>query len=223
MLSRIRRGLEAHRFKFLLGGLILIILLRAFAEVDREFGQGVVGVGLGLPLFGLLVSTDSRRRLIIAVILAFAAAASSGGVVSGALSVRQSGALEVSFLLLVFTTVVVFAGVFRSPRVTGDVLAGAIAGFILLGLTWAALLALLESRHALSFAVVARGVSPTYNDLVYFSFVTLMTIGYGDITAMTEPARALVICEGLTGVAFNTIVLALLVSKYLVHSEARAE
>jgi uncharacterized membrane protein len=60
--------------------------------------------------------------------------------------------------------------------------------------------------------------APTYNDLVYFSFVTLMSIGYGDVVALGGPARMLVICEGITGVAFNTIVLALLVSKYLVHS-----
>ena len=218
MPSGIRRRLEAHRFKFLLCGLVLIIIFRAFAEGDREFGQGVVAIGLGLPLFGLLASTESRTRFVIALILALGALASSGGVVSGALSVRQSAALEVSFLLLVFTTVMVFAGVFRSRKVTGDVLAGAIAGFVLLGLTWGAALALVQSRHAQSFLVAATGTPPTYDDLLYFSFVTLMTIGYGDITAMAQPARALVIFEGLTGVAFNTIVLATLVSKYLVHT-----
>ena len=47
----------------------------------------------------------------------------------------------------------------------------------------------------------------------------MMSIGFGDIVPVTPVARSLVICAGLTGVAFNTIVLALLVSKYLVHSE----
>jgi uncharacterized membrane protein len=219
MFERARRGLRAHRFKILLAGLALIVFVRAFRGVDEEFGEGVTTVGLGLPLFALLVSTGTRYRRAIALLLAVGALASSAGVLSGSVSVRQSAALEVSLAFLLFTTVVVFATVFRSPRVTGDVLAGAIAGFVLLGLCWASVHALLESRHARSFTVVASGAPPTYDDLVYFSFVTLMTIGFGDIVPITEPARALVICQGITGVAFNTIVLALLVAKYLAHGE----
>jgi uncharacterized membrane protein len=219
MRTAIRAWLQAHQFKVLLGGLLTIIVLRAFAEVEQQFGEGAAVVGLALPLFALVSVTETRHRLVIAVVLALAAAASSAGVVSGALSVRESAALELSLVFLAFTTLVVFAGVFRSPRVTGDVLAGAVAGYILLGLVWAGVHALVEAYRPHSYAVATNAAgAPTYNDLVYFSFVTLMSIGYGDVVALGGPARMLVICEGITGVAFNTIVLALLVSKYLVHS-----
>ena len=218
MFTWIRTWLPAHRFQVLLWGLLLIIILRAFAEIDQEFGEGVAAIGLALPLFALFSATETRHRLVVTVVLAMSAAVSSAGVLSGALSVRQSAALEANVAFLGFVTFLVFAGVFRSSRVTGDVLAGAIAGYILLGLDWAGVHALVEAYRPQSYSLTTGGPL-SYNDLVYFSFVTLMSIGYGDITPVTGPARVLVICEGITGVAFNTIVLATLVSKYLVHSE----
>jgi hypothetical protein len=224
MFAEIRTQLHAHRFRVLLWGLILLIVLRSFAEAEEEFGQGIAFIGLALPLFVLFAASDSRQRLAIGLLLAMAAAASSAGVVSGTLSVRQSGALEANLVFLAFTTVFVFGAVRRSPRVTGDVLAGAVAGYVLLGLTWASAHALLEANQAHSFIKTATSFSDsvTFNDIVYFSFVTMMSIGYGDIVPVTAPARALVIVEGITGVAFNTIVVALLVSKYLAHNDEAA-
>jgi hypothetical protein len=212
--------LRTHRYKVLLCGLLLVMVVRAFAGAEQQFGEGVVAIGLFLPLFVLFAAAETRHRLAIAVLLALGAATSSAGVASGVLSVRQSAAIELSLTFLAFTTFVVFGGVFRSPRVTGDVLAGAVAGYILLGLTWAGVHALVQVHRPGSYAMALHpGGAATYADLVYFSFITLMSIGYGDVVPTAGPARVLAICEGITGVAFNTIVLALLVSKYLVHSE----
>jgi uncharacterized membrane protein len=219
MFAEIRAHLQAHRFKVLLWGLILLIVLRSFADVEQEFGEGVVVVGLALPLFVLFAVSEHRHRFIVGLLLAVASAGSSAGVITGTLSVRQSGALEANLVFLAFTTLAVFGAVRGSPRVTGDVLAGAIAGYVLLGLAWAGAHALVEANRPHSYLMVGGAAGPlTYNDLIYFSFITMMSIGFGDLVPVTPPARALVICEGITGVAFNTIVLALLVSKYLAHS-----
>jgi hypothetical protein len=219
MPATVTAWLRAHRYKVLLCGLLLVMVVRAFAGAEQQFGEGVAAIGLALPLFVLFAAAETRHRLGIAILLALGAATSGAGVVTGTLSVRQSAAIELSLLFLAFTTFVVFAGVFRSPRVTGDVLAGAIAGYMLLGLTWAGVHALVQVHRPGSYALALHpGGSATYADLVYFSFVTLMSIGYGDVVAVSGPSRVLVICEGITGVAFNTIVLALLVSKYFVHS-----
>jgi len=48
---------------------------------------------------------------------------------------------------------------------------------------------------------------------VYFSYVSLLTIGYGDITPVSAGARTLVVLEGLLGMAFTTVLLAVLVAK----------
>jgi hypothetical protein len=161
----------------------------------------------------------------VAVLLGLATVAAHAGVAAGVFTVRSGRALEANLVLTGFTTLVVFAEVFRSRRVTSDVLAGAVAGYVLLGLTWASAFAVLEAGHPLAFTGGGQraGGILSYRDLVYFSFITLMSVGFGDITPLSPMARALVVFEGLTGVAFNTIVLALLVSKYLVHSERGAE
>lgn len=49
---------------------------------------------------------------------------------------------------------------------------------------------------------------------MYFSFVTLATLGYGDITPVSSPARAVAVLEAITGIDFTTIVLARLVALY---------
>lgn len=219
MFGEIRARLRQHQFKVLLWGLILVIVWRAFAGVEEEFGEGIAIIGLILPALALISMSQRGARLAFAGVLAAAAMGSSAGVLSGALSVRQAATLEANLAFMGFTTAVVFAAVFRSPRVTGDVLAGAIAGYILLGLSWAGVHALVETYRPHSYHVALAQGPLSFNDLTYFSFVTLMSIGFGDITPVSDSARALVICEGITGVAFNTIVLALLVSKYLAHSE----
>ena len=223
MFASIRASLEAHRYKVLLWGLLMVLVVGSFASQDEQFGEGAVAIGFSLPVLAVLASLGSRTRVgrWVATILAFAAFSTSGVVASGKLSALESGALFVNVAFLVLTTVFVFLGVFRSPRVTGDVLAGAIAGYMLLAFTWGACYALLEATHRQSFAATSSAIPHVlnYNDLVYFAFIAMLSIGFGDIVPVTEIARALVICTGITGVAFNTIVLALLVSKYLVHNE----
>jgi hypothetical protein len=223
MFPSFRARLEAHRYKVLLWGLLLVLILGSFGGHDEEFGQGSVAIGFSLPVLAVLASLGSRTRVgrYVAAVLAFAAFSTSGIVATGMLSALQSGALVVNVAFLLLTTFFVFVGVFRSPRVTGDVLAGAVAGYMLLAFTWGASYALVEATHRQSFAATSSAISQTlqYNDLVYFAFIAMLSIGFGDIVPVTEIARALVICTGITGVAFNTIVLALLVSKYLAHSE----
>ena len=67
------------------------------------------------------------------------------------------------------------------------------------------------------------GLNPAaFPDLVYFSFVTLLTIGFGDVTPAAPLARAVALLEGIFGVIFTTVVMAALVAGYLRHREGRA-
>jgi voltage-gated potassium channel len=223
MFASFRASLEAHRYKVLLWGLLVVLVFGSSSAGDEEFGQGAVAIGFSLPVMAVLASLGSRTRVgrYLAALLAFAALSTSSVVATGMLTALQSGALFVNVAFLVLTTSFVFVGVFRSPRVTGDVLAGALAGYMLLAFTWGATFALIEATHRHSFAATSAALphALTYSDLVYFAFIGMLSIGFGDIVPLTPIARALVVCAGLTGVAFNTIVLALLVSKYLAHSE----
>ena len=140
----------------------------------------------------------------------------NGGALSGFRPFNLEIGPGLSVLFSAYTTWLLMAGVIRSPRVTGDVLAGALASFIMAGLAFAVVYGVIEARAPGAFA--APGLEPaSFPDLVYFSFVTLLTIGFGDVTPVAPVARAVVLFEGLFSVVFTTIVMASLVAGYLRH------
>jgi hypothetical protein len=136
----------------------------------------------------------------------------------GALSVRWASWAadltvwrEVSTLAtLVPLCIVILMLVVRRGPVTRQRIEGAIAVYVLLGLTWAQAYELLALLDPGAFAGAVGGqTSPSW---VYYSFVTLTTMGYGDITPLNPVARSLAILEALTGQLYLAILVARLVS-----------
>jgi hypothetical protein len=174
--------------------------------------------GVIIPLFAVAVVTERTRDRRIAFALAAAAMAFSGTALSG----LRPGGFDIGPLLAVvfsaYATWKMLVGIVRSERVTGDVLAGALATYIMAGLAFAVVYGVIANIRPQAFAM-ASGTPASFPDLVYFSFVSLMTIGFGDVTAAGPVARAFVIAEGLFGVMFTTIVMASLVAAYLQQRE----
>ncbi len=109
---------------------------------------------------------------------------------------------------------VVLKRVFEAGPVTRHRIYGAVCAYLLFGLMWAAAYALIEHAipQAFSMASGAELADKPVTRFVYFSFVTLTTVGYGDITAVHPLARTLVIAEALTGQLFPAIIIGGLVS-----------
>jgi ion channel len=118
--------------------------------------------------------------------------------------------------LLILLTALVLKQVFRAGPVTSHRVQGSVVVYLLIGLVWASAYQLLEILRPGSFQVpsIDRGV-PT-QVLGYFSFVTLTTVGFGDVTALHPVARALVIAEALIGQLYPAILIARLVSLELI-------
>jgi hypothetical protein len=87
---------------------------------------------------------------------------------------------------------------------------GGIAAYPLLGVAWAEAFALLEALRPGSFSG-AVGLAEGGRGWFYFSFVTLTTVGYGDILPVHPAARSLAMLEAVTGPLYNAILLARLV------------
>ena len=118
---------------------------------------------------------------------------------------------EISTLAtLVVLCGVVLALVVRRGPITTRRIQGAIAVYLLLGFIWAQLyeLVALWQPGAFTGAVEGRGSLPW----TYYSFVTLTTMGYGDIMPVHPLARAVAVLEALTGQLYLAIMLARLVS-----------
>ncbi len=107
--------------------------------------------------------------------------------------------------------------ILRAPRVNSEVLCAGVSGYLLLGLLWAMAYVLVAqlSPGAFVFTVGSAGDHEMKGfTALYFSFVTLSTVGYGDIVAVAHPARMLAMVEAVVGIFYTTILLARLVSLY---------
>jgi len=119
----------------------------------------------------------------------------------------------------IFITVVgLVRELFSVKRVTLDTISAAICAYLLMGLGWGFLFAVVAIEHPGSFSrvlLVHSGSSPMFMSLhnfFYYSFVCLTTTGYGDIAPTSDPARALSVLESVTGQMYLAILIARLVS-----------
>lgn len=121
-----------------------------------------------------------------------------------------------------FAVVAVLSRVRRFRRITVDEIAGAVSAYILIGLFFTMLFLWLELLHPGSFEIRAQ-INPNkivdYSDFVLFSFATLTTLGYGDITPLTHLAQVLSVLESMIGVLYVAVLVGglvgMLISEYL--------
>lgn len=125
-----------------------------------------------------------------------------------------------SLVSLGLMAVVVLAQTFRGGPVSLHRVQGAVAGYLLLGLAWAAAYAFVEAIAPGAFAT-ARPEELPNRPFIYFSFVTLTTVGYGDITPVHHAARSLALLEALTGQLYPAILIARLVTLHTQHAGER--
>jgi len=123
-------------------------------------------------------------------------------------------------IFMVMLTLVILSKVFGEGRVTTHRVKGAIAVYLLFGMTWSLLYGLLDQTLPHAFSLTSNGdtFSPERQEtLSYFSFVTLTTLGYGDIVPTHSISRMFVVMEGLCGQLYPATLLARLVSLQLMH------
>jgi hypothetical protein len=119
---------------------------------------------------------------------------------------------DVSVLMaLVVLSATIAINVFASKRALHDRIYGAVALYLLIGLSFASVYAMITIHAGGAFAGPgAAGGAPS--DWVYFSFVTLTTVGFGDITPVSHLARSLAILEALVGQLYPAVIIARLIS-----------
>lgn len=113
-----------------------------------------------------------------------------------------------------FATAVICYHVVTEPRVRVNTLLGAICGYLMLGFTWSGAYGALISVDPAVFYTAHGGEHAVVGDLFYFSFVTLTTLGYGDIVPLTAKARSLAMMESITGVLYLAVLVSRLVAMY---------
>ncbi len=120
---------------------------------------------------------------------------------------------------LVLVTLIIAASVARQRSINADTVMGGLCVYVLIGIFWTSIFINLELIHPGSFNFGVHGqhldILSIYGLLMYYSFVTLMTIGYGDVVPMSSMAQTLTILEGLIGQFYLIFFMASLVGLYI--------
>ncbi len=206
---------------------VLVFVMFSASTIDRrDIREFIVSLGLSVLLIFVVWSTG---RLLRIVTLALALPTVIGHWVlelSGLVTLRPF-VFGVTTVFLAFLTLVVLITVFRDEAVTADTIVGAVCAYFLIGTTWGVAYALLVTlspgafsvspslQRAVEWSVPSASLQPL---LQYYSFTTLATIGYGDITPLTPEARTISVIEGMTGQLYLAVLIARLVGLHTARS-----
>ena len=195
-------------------GLLLILILVTLitsALAGRSAAGRAVAVLLqgGVLMFALWTSRAGRYLVKIAIVVVPLIVAVAA-VLTGNESDAARGAVAAANAALALGAIVaIVRRVGRHPRVDAATILGAVSTYLLIGMFFSAVFATIGAFGTSSFfvpAIDARGI-----DYLYFSFVTMTTVGYGDLTAANDLGRMLAVTEALIGQLYLVTVVALVI------------
>jgi len=203
---------------YLLVTLLLFFVLQPFLPTDAE-DQVLLDVFLSAVLVaGVYTVMHSRMKLIIALSLVVPAIIARWALIffdDPVLVVVSKGS---GMAFFAFNTITVLWHIMTEREITRDTIYGAICGYLLLGMSWGVMFALMEFVAPGSFTinVADSGDSDALSSLMfYYSFVSLTTLGYGDIIPVSAAARSFSTLEAVTGQLYLTILVARLVGLHI--------
>jgi hypothetical protein len=205
--------LQSRPDLFLLLSLLLAILLTPV--LDRDGWRRLVLAGV--TFIPVIISTvrlsqiKSRVWPLVSLMLVNMAFVVAGNTFPSRALTGIRWALLAAFFAL--TAVGLFSYLRSSRIVTRAHLYTAVNIYLLLGLLWATLYLAIDAFEPGSIQVGSHPAERETN-LLYFSLVTLSTIGYGDIVPLSGESRILAALEGVTGVLYIAITVALLISRF---------
>jgi len=201
----------------LLMAIVLWIVATPFID-SLPYGDLMGAALLTLVLLSaVLVVGANRRERVIAVVLVIPA------IVGKWVNHLWPDAMPTAFFLIAgmlfvaFVVVTLFHFILTAPQINSEVLCAAASNYLMIGILWTFAYLLLADLQPDSFVfpvgLASQRLMDSFNAL-YFSFVTLSTLGFGDIVPVSKVARMLSIVEAMTGMFYVTFLIARLVALY---------
>ena len=205
-----RRLVEPDSYGALLILVLLSIIVSAFAG-DPITSALVIAFQAGVLMYAMWTSRAPRRLdIVFGVGSGVAVAAGAVSVVTGHTTGDVMSGIA-SMILSLAAIVAVVRRLVLHPVVDGATVLGALCVYLLLGLCFASMYGVAAAIGSGPLFVQALGDGSAV-DRIYFSYVTITTVGYGDITVEGDVVRMLAISEALLGQIYLVTVVALLVS-----------
>lgn len=209
-------------YTWLLSGLFLTAVVIPFVQPGYAGAVALHALLVSLMAAGVAAVAKRRRDFAIALVLGVPAVILT--ILDMAGRGEGTAAARHGFQTLFFahTAFVVLKDVARQTRVDAEKIRGAVCVYFLIGATWAfafSTLLDLDPGAILFGGGVARGRG--IGDVLYFSFVTLTTVGYGDVVAVSPVARSMAWQEAMTGQLYLAVLVARLVGLHIAHTMER--
>ena len=199
------------RFIYIIFAIMLVLLINPFIRPLGLIGHLISTLLIAMiPLASAFALTADRKKVIIVLLIA------APFVILDGLNVfftnRPLMVVTFSFgTILYFYIVVLLVKNLLSIRVvTADLIYCAISIYLLIGIMWAGIYTVLEGISPGSFSETSGTV-----DLLYFSFVTLTTVGFGDVAPLSVLGKRLAVFEASMGSIYMAVIIAMIVGRYM--------
>jgi hypothetical protein len=200
--------------------LVALGLLFVSAPFVQDLPQGdlVESVLLTLVMVSAVRVIGSRRKVLILALVLLTPALAGKWINHFRPDLLHPAiflAAAVAFFAFVIARLLAF--IVRAPRVDTNVLCAGVAGFLMLALLWVPAYAAVARLNPHAFTLPAGPDAPATLDgfsALYFSVITLTTVGYGDIAPLSRVARMLAMMEAITGMFYMAVLISRLVSVY---------
>lgn len=204
----------------LLSGLLAIFIVSPFFDYGILAGE-LLSIAMMITLFfSALIMSRSKRLLAltflfgIPLIIAETIEPFTG--INYQYNEVVSALFGVAFILLI--TSVMLYDMFTSTKVNGALIIGAVSLYLLLGLLWGFIYLSVDYFFPSSFNFTLHGdisIQDRIGHLMYYSMVTLTTLGYGDIAPLSAPARGMAAIQAAMGQLYLTVLVARLVGMHI--------
>lgn len=214
--------LHAYRFEFFFFSLICVLFGSLFFPKDL-FANSISPILFLINILSGILFFINKRKQIIMVSLLFILVL--GIFLFIAIGNAEDDSIRYLRLVVYFTfyslvTFQIIHQVWSAKTVTRSVIFGLMSGYVSLGLLGFFTFFCIELTVPGSFNGIALNLTipEKIEELIYFSYITLMTIGYGDISPITSIAQKASMFIGMLGQFYLVIVTAVVIEKYIRHT-----
>ncbi|NLI80307.1 MAG: hypothetical protein GX443_01280 [Deltaproteobacteria bacterium] len=217
-LARLTNGYSRRRFAFLFFSLLITMVAAPVFETLRlstQFMEVLLGLNILAALVVTLFSFGNYVTLGLLLLLIVVRGAHALAGYQTLLVTTQGIA---ALICLVSICVMLRFSLLSKGSVSTERLFAALSVYLMLGVTCGVIFYIFEKQWPGSFSIHGSSLSGSRRmqmaETLYFSFVTLGTLGYGDMTPIGAAARALAVAEAIGGQMYLVVVVARLVSLY---------
>ena len=214
------KWIDRHRYFLLLVATLMVLILPPFSG-----GGPVSEILFWLSLTFLFIQSMIAANLkkawkivirAIVIIMILLTWLQPIGIESKSVTILKNASFALFFIFIVYY---LLKFIRTSSKVNSNVLITSVNIYLLLGIIWGSLAALLNKIYPDAYNVPDHLISSTNLHLFYYSFITMTTVGYGDITPQIPQTQTLAYLMAITGQLYVAIIIAFLVGKLLVSQD----